>query len=192
MEIKVVKKTDLQNNTTDDHTVASANGPKSITKTNAENLTETGKAQFHPYIPRRVLDLPGRPKRSDHMLSMDNDANRLTVGQNISLNGEIVACEKLIVEGHVEAILNDARVIEVAQGGCFKGNADVDEASISGKFIGTLVAKDLLTIRKGGHVEGSIRYGRIIIEAGGEITGDMASLENQKNEPENPKKSAPD
>ena len=181
MEIKVVKKTDLQNNTTDNHTVASANGPKPYTNTNAENLTKTERAPFHPYIPRGVIDIPGQPKRSDHMLSMDNDANRLTVGQNISLNGEIVACEKLIVEGRVEAILNDARVIEVSQGGYFKGNADVDEASISGKFIGTLVAKDLLTIRKGGHVEGSIRYGRIIIEAGGEITGDMASLEDQKN-----------
>jgi cytoskeletal protein CcmA (bactofilin family) len=192
LEIKVVKKTDSQNNTTDNHTVASANELKPFTKPNAENLTKTGKDPFHPYIPRRVIDIPGQPKRSDHMLSMDNDANRLTVGQNISLNGEIVACEKLIVEGHVEATLNDARVIEVSQGGCFKGNADVNEASISGKFIGTLVAKDLLTIRKGGHVEGSIRYGRIIIEAGGEITGDMASLEDQKNEPENPGKSAPD
>ena len=192
MEIKVVKKTDLQNRTTGDRTVASANGPKPFTNTNAKNLAKTGKALFHPDIPRRVIEIPGGPKRSDHMLSINDDANRLTVGRNISLNGEIVTCEKLIVEGHVEATLNDARIIEVSQGGCFKGNADVDEASISGKFIGTLVAKDLLTIRKGGHVEGSIRYGRIIIEAGGEITGDMASLEDQKNEPENPEKSAPD
>ena len=192
MEIKVVKKTDLQDKTTADHTTASEDGPKPFTKTNAGNVIKTEPAPFHPNIPHRVVDIPGGPRRSDHMLSMNNDANRLTVGRNISLNGEIVACEKLIVEGHVEATLNDARVIEISQGGCFKGSADVTEASISGKFIGTLVAKDLLTIRKGGHVEGSIRYGRIIIEAGGEITGDMASLEDQKNEPENPEKSAPD
>ena len=192
MEIKVVKRTDLQNRTTGDRTVASANGPKPFTNTNAENLAKTGKALFHPDIPRRVIEIPGGPKRSDHMLSINNDANRLTVGRNISLNGEIVACEKLIVEGHVEATLNDARVIEISQGGCFKGSADVTEASISGKFIGTLVATDLLTIHKGGHVEGSIRYGRIIIEAGGEITGDMASLEEQKKEPDSLKKDTPD
>ena len=71
----------------------------------------------------------------------------------------------------------------MCQGGCFKGSADVATASISGKFIGNLVAKDILTIHQGGHVEGSIRYGRIIIEAGGQITGDMSSLEFQKRAP---------
>jgi cytoskeletal protein CcmA (bactofilin family) len=40
----------------------------------------------------------------------------------------------------------------------------------------------LLTIRAGGQVEGSIRYGRIVIEDGGTIIGDMASLEDQEKE----------
>ena len=113
-------------------------------------------------------------------MSLNNEANKLTVGKNIRLNGEIVACQKLVVEGQVEATLSDAHIIEVSEGGCFEGSADVTEASISGKFIGTLVAQELLTVHTGGHVEGSIRYGKIIIEAGGTITGDMASIEEQK------------
>jgi len=112
---------------------------------------------------------------------LDDEANRLTVGRNICLNGEITACEKLVVDGRVEATLTDAHAIEVSPTGFFKGNADVMEAEISGKFEGTLVAKDLLTIHKDGRVDGSVRYGRIVIEAGGEISGDMASLDEADN-----------
>ncbi len=132
---------------------------------------------FRGEIPRRVTEIPGGPKRSEHMLALDDEANRLTVGRNICLNGEITACEKLVVDGRVEATLTDAHAIEVSPTGYFKGNADVMEAEISGKFEGTLVAKDLLTIHKDGKVDGSVRYGRIVIEAGGEISGDMASLD---------------
>ncbi len=115
------------------------------------------------------------------MLAQGGEPNRLTVGRNICLNGEITSCEKLVVDGTVEATLTDAQVIEVSPTGYFKGNADVMEAEISGKFEGTLVAKDLLTIYKDGRVDGSVRYGRIIIEAGGEISGDMASLDEAEN-----------
>ena len=136
---------------------------------------------FRGEIPRRVTEIPGEPKRSVHMLAQDDEPNRLTVGRNICLNGEITSCEKLVVDGTVEATLTDAQVIEVSPTGYFKGNADVMEAEISGKFEGTLVAKDLLTIYKDGRVDGSVRYGRIVIEAGGEISGDMASLDEAEN-----------
>ena len=135
-------------------------------------------AAFRPEIPRRFMEIPGGPKRSEHMLSLDDEANRLTIGRNICLSGEITACEKLVVNGRVEATLTDAHTIEVSPSGYFKGSADVMEAEISGKFEGTLVAKDLLTIHKEGKVDGSIRYGKIVIEAGGEISGDMALLDD--------------
>ena len=152
------------------------NAPKPF----VERVPQTDSAAFNPGAPNHAKKIPsGRLNRSDNPMSMTSEANKLTVGKNISLNGEIVACEKLIVEGQVEATLRDALIIDVSHGGCFKGNAEVKNASISGQFIGSLVVKDLLTIHKNGHVEGSIRYGRIVIEAGGIITGDMSSLENK-------------
>lgn len=180
MEIYVVKKTDTTNDEAVEHGIMPDRSPQPFIKKNTTGTKKIQNAALHPELPRRVMEIPGGPSRSDHMLSISNDANTLTVGKNISLNGEIVACEKLIVEGTVEAKLNDANIIEVCEGGCFKGSADVTTASISGKFVGNLVAKDILTIHQDGHVEGSIRYGRIIIEAGGQITGDMSSLEIQK------------
>ena len=176
----MVKKSDADSNFISEDATASANTPNPFVTPNSKNKGQNPTASFHPELPRRVMEIPGGPRRSDNPMSLNNEANKLTVGKNIRLNGEIVACETLVVEGQVEATLRDAQIIEVSEGGCFEGSADVTKASISGKFIGTLVAKELLTIHNGGHVEGSIRYGRIIIEAGGTITGDMASIEKQQ------------
>ncbi len=144
------------------------------------NASKPAATPFRPDVPRRVVDIPGAGRRSDRMLALEDDANRLTVGRNICLSGEITACQKLVVEGQVEATLKDALVIEVAPTGYFRGNAEVDEADISGRFEGTLIARQKLTIRKGGRIDGSVRYGRIVIESGGEISGDMAALDDTK------------
>jgi cytoskeletal protein CcmA (bactofilin family) len=131
---------------------------------------------FRADAPRRVVDLPGGPRRTERPRRSDGESRKLTVGRETRLNGEITSCDKLVVEGEVEASLSDARVIEVAPTGFFKGNAQVDEADISGHFEGELVARDQLIVRAGGRISGSIRYGRIVIESGGEISGDMQTL----------------
>jgi len=101
----------------------------------------------------------------------------LVVGRDIRLSGEITACDKLVVEGSVEVTLSNARVIEVAPTGHFKGTAEVDEADISGRYEGDLIARERLIVRAGGHIKGKVRYGRIVIESGGEVSGDMQTLE---------------
>ena len=77
----------------------------------------------------------------------------------------------------LDAGSDQKRLIEVAPTGVFKGNADVEEADISGRFEGELIARGRLVVRAGGRVQGKIRYGRIVIEQGGEISGDMQTLD---------------
>lgn len=117
--------------------------------------------------------------------SIDSDDNKLVVGKNIILNGEIKSCEKLIVDGTVEAKLNKAQSIIISSNGYFKGNAEVNEADISGTFEGTLAAKDLLVIRKSGKIVGSLSYARIKIEDGGQVVGNMACIDTSQKNSEN-------
>lgn len=131
---------------------------------------------FRPEIPRRVVDIPVAPRATKRSRPGDADGKRLIVGRDICLSGEITSCDKLVIEGRVEASLSDARVIEVSPTGYFKGDAQVEEADISGRYEGTLIAHKKLIVRASGRVSGSIRYGRIVIESGGEIAGDMQSL----------------
>jgi len=113
----------------------------------------------------------------DVMAQMPPHVFLLIVGRDITLSGEISACDRLVVEGQVEASLPSARIIEVAPTGFFKGSADVEEADISGRYEGELIARDRLIVRAGGRIRGTIRYGRIVIESGGQISGDMQTLE---------------
>jgi cytoskeletal protein CcmA (bactofilin family) len=132
---------------------------------------------FSSEAPRRAQPVPTVPRRVERGRVGEGDSKRLFVGRDICLAGEITSCEKLVVEGRVEATLTNARMIEVAPTGFFKGSATVEEADISGRFEGELVATDKLTLRAGGQISGSIRYGRIVIESGGEISGDMQTLD---------------
>ena len=101
------------------------------------------------------------------------EGKKLIVGRDIALSGQISSCEKLVVEGRVEANISDCREIEVAETGTFKGEAEIDVAEISGSFEGTLVARELLMVRANGRVTGKVRYGRLEIERGGQINGDV-------------------
>ena len=104
------------------------------------------------------------------------DGKRLVVGREICLSGEITACEVLVVEGKVEASLSDSRAIEIAEGGYFKGNAEIDNAEIAGRYEGNLTVRDRLLVRSTGRVSGAIRYRRLEVELGGEIIGDTQVL----------------
>jgi cytoskeletal protein CcmA (bactofilin family) len=104
----------------------------------------------------------------------ESRGSRLIVGPDIKLKGvEITDCDTLVVEGRVEASM-DSRVIQIAETGVFVGTVGIDVAEIRGRFEGELTARKHLVIHGTGRVSGKIRYGRITIEEGGEICGDVS------------------
>ena len=109
------------------------------------------------------------------------EGKKLIVGREIELSGNISACDRLVVEGSVEAELNDCREIEIAGTGTFKGSAAIDMAEISGNFEGTLTARDTLIVRASGRVTGTIRFGKLEIERGGEVVGDIGLVSSESN-----------
>ena len=98
---------------------------------------------------------------------------KLTVGPNIKLKGvEITDCDTLVVEGTVEATM-DSRVIQISENGAFKGSAEIDIAEIHGEFNGTLTVRQKLVIYSSGKVNGKIRYGKLVVEEGGQLAGEI-------------------
>ncbi len=151
--------------------------PAPPSKPSVPNASSTSTSPgYRPDIAaRRLMDIPGaNPRRGDHRGLQD--PRTLTVGREISLRGEITSCETLVVEGQVDAKITDARILDVANGGVYTGTAHVEEAYISGVFDGELHAYKTLTVKSGGRVKGDVRYGRIVIEEGGEIAGSMSTL----------------
>lgn len=114
---------------------------------------------------------------SDAKADASSSAARLTVGPDIKLKGaEITDCDTLVVEGQVDASM-DSRVVEIAESGIFRGKVHVEVAEIRGRFEGELTARQHLVVRETGRVSGTIRYGRIRIDEGGVVCGDVASTD---------------
>ena len=95
----------------------------------------------------------------------------LIIGRGISFTGEITACNRLVVNGIVEANLQHCREVLVSDTGFFKGEATAENAEVSGRTEGNLKIRKRLLIRAAGQVSGSTIYGQIEIERGGRING---------------------
>ncbi|MEQ8965114.1 MAG: polymer-forming cytoskeletal protein [Azospirillaceae bacterium] len=162
--------------------------------------SKTPSPPTRPDMPRRVVDIPGAPSIPGRSRPGEATAQaapsgqpaagsapagtaatterKLIVGREISLNGEINACDHLVVEGRVEAKLADCKTIEVAEGGTFKGSAEIDEATIGGRFEGDLIVRGRLRLTSGGVISGTVHYGELEVAAGGRLIGSMEPLES--------------
>src|SRR5450759_4867528 len=74
----------------------------------------------------------------------------------------------------------DSRIIQIAPDGTFAGTAGIDIAEINGGFSGELTVRKCLTIHATGKVSGKVRYGKLVIEEGGEISGDIKRLSDDE------------
>jgi cytoskeletal protein CcmA (bactofilin family) len=70
----------------------------------------------------------------------------------------------------------DSRVIRIAEQGSYTGKVSIDIAEIHGIFEGELTARSQLIIHATGRVSGKIRYGKLVIDEGGELSGDINTL----------------
>jgi len=119
------------------------------------------------------------PTAEKEATSAEDKGSKLIVGPNIKLKGaEILDCDTLVVEGRVEASMN-SRVIQIFESGIFTGKAEIDVAEIHGRFEGEITARKRLVVFASGRLSGKIRYGKLSIEDGGEISGDISSLSSR-------------
>ena len=132
-------------------------------------------AAFAPQISKRVVDIPnlGAARGVDP----DMDGKRLIIGKQIRMSGEIAGCERLVVEGKVEAKISDVKFIELTANGTFKGSAVVEGAVIAGTFEGDLRVNGHLEIAASGVLKGNVAYKTISVGNGGKLLGAIESIE---------------
>jgi cytoskeletal protein CcmA (bactofilin family) len=129
--------------------------------------------------PAAVAEVPSDSVKEESRkaeMPATSEGSRLVVGSNVRLTGsEISDCDTAIVEGRVEATV-DGRVMQITETGMFTGTVAIDMAEIRGQFNGELTVRKRLTVCGTGKVKGKIRYGTLVVEEGGELSGDVDSL----------------
>ena len=149
-------------------------GTQPIADLTTRAALQAESASEEPAIPASA---PG-----EAVLGSENSVSeaRLIVGPDVKLKGaEILDCDTLVVEGRVEATM-DSRVIRIAEQGAFTGKVSIDIAEIHGRFEGELTARSQLIIHATGRVNGKIRYGKLVVDEGGELCGDVNTLSAEK------------
>ena len=122
-----------------------------------------------PSLARRTVEAPG----SRRSVGPGSEERKLTVGKGLSLAGEINSCDILVVEGKVEAKLTEGKLLEITEAGQFRGNVEIENADIAGRYDGQLVVHGRLTVRATGRISGMVKYGELEISAGGQIIGEL-------------------
>jgi cytoskeletal protein CcmA (bactofilin family) len=151
---------------------SSSSGSSSLgssTGTSATNLSGNTPGASSSHSPSQTIGSSSSTTSS----GVREGESKLTVGPNIKLKGvEITDCDTLVVEGSVEATM-DSRVIQISERGSFKGSVEIDLAEIRGSFDGNLTVRQKLIIYSTGKVTGKIRYGKVVIEEGGQLSGQI-------------------
>jgi len=107
-------------------------------------------------------------------LESQADLRTLIIGPGVSVKGEISFCNRLIVQGKIEAKLADCPNVIVKEGGVFSGESTTEDADVEGLFDGKLVVRKRLIVRATGRVSGNISYRELEVERGGTISGEIS------------------
>ncbi|MEO1608401.1 MAG: polymer-forming cytoskeletal protein [Pseudomonadota bacterium] len=105
---------------------------------------------------------------------MKQPGNMVIMGHT-SISGKISNCGVLEVHGYIDGIVAAQRVI-VHQTGQLYGTIEADDAEIHGEMQGEVKIHNLITIGNNGSVSGNIQYGKLAVEAGGNLSADIRNV----------------
>ena len=64
-------------------------------------------------------------------------------------------------------------MLEITECGQFRGSVEIENADIAGRYDGQLVVHGRLTVRTTGRISGTVKYGELEVNAGGQIIGEI-------------------
>jgi cytoskeletal protein CcmA (bactofilin family) len=94
------------------------------------------------------------------------------ISDSSNFQGNIETEGTLIVHGSVRGIIKCGS-LEILQEGDVDANVEAESVSVAGKFQGEMICTGRLNILSTGTVIGEIVYGRLSIESGGQLAGNL-------------------
>lgn len=180
--------TNAQSTTQGNVTMAETQATNTSGNTTTEGKTADIPTTNQGYVPNRPSYATGaqypnygaNAQSSSPVAASNTNGRQLVIGEGITMSGEIAACDHLVVQGHVEAALKGASVLDVAETGSFNGSVEIDEATIAGTFSGEITVSGRLTVKSSGKVKGTIAYGELAVDAGATLEGKLGPVKASK------------
>lgn len=105
--------------------------------------------------------------------------NRLVSGTE--LTGDLTTNSSLRIDGKIDGNVVCNGKLVLGQDGLISGNINATEVELDGTVEGHIVAEVLLTLHQTAIVKGDIRTGRLVIEDGAQIEGNIQTGDLPKN-----------
>lgn len=109
-------------------------------------------------------------------------AGTCVIGPKITLKGELLGDEDVVIEGTVEGQIRISRDLRVGQGGTVRAKVDAHSIVVSGEVVGDCVAATRVELQPTGRLTGNIRAPKIIIADGAMFKGnsDMSGRKDDR------------
>lgn len=106
---------------------------------------------------------------------MSDTKGRAIIGSDAVIKGKIRNGSVIEVHGYVEGEI-DADQILVREGGRVFGTIKARNAEVSGTVQGDVSVRELISIGSAGSVAGNVRYGRLALAEGGDLSADVRNI----------------
>lgn len=106
---------------------------------------------------------------------MSDNRGVLIIGEGAVLKGKVKSGRRVEIWGYIEGGVTASEVV-VQEGGKLFGQVNSDNAEIRGTVQGDVRVQQLFAIRNTGSVAGKVRYGRLAMEEGGELSAHVRNI----------------
>ena len=106
---------------------------------------------------------------------MSENRGVLIVGPDLVIKGHVRNCQRVEIHGYVEGEVV-SRELLIHQGGRLFGRARAQSAVVNGHMQGDVQVKDLVSIGSTGDVSGNVRYGKLAMEVGANLSADVRNV----------------
>ena len=119
-----------------------------------------------------ILAFPGVSERGNPV----DDSNRvLLINADTVLRGEISNGGRIEICGYVEGNVVGEDLVIRPGGRCY-GTIEVQTADIQGTLQGEIAVRHLMNVRSTGCVTGNVKYGRLAMELGGDLSAELHNI----------------
>ena len=95
------------------------------------------------------------------------------IGAGITIEGEIMSDEDVVVQGVVRGKLHGQEAIVVEQGATVEADVSGGPISVAGSITGNIISSDRVDLQNGAHVIGNVKAARITIADGAHFKGNV-------------------
>lgn len=95
------------------------------------------------------------------------------IGEGLSVEGEIVSDEEIVVHGSVRGKLRSTDAVTIGSTGVVQADVSGSTVSIAGQVTGNVTATERLDLQPGGRLVGDVKAARFTIADGASFKGNV-------------------